>query len=568
MKVLRTVRYLLYAAALCISASGIYAAEIQTVPFDVIQASLNLDTEEPLSHKSFRTLIREKGFPFTIIVGWEAALGETVKFYKGFYKGAPFNIKVGGDGEPLKPYFFAKTEWVEFSRRDPEGFRALQSGLLKNGPIVTYQITDLGRTARQTGGPDLIAGVNVPHLAGSSQRQAVAGLAAVSVNSIKFLDLLIEGEPVELDLGEDEPLTQQTFSELIAEQTPYTIAVIKSKVLIKSENRWVDVYHFFDAAQLDAALARKMENPLTNLPISPEDILRYKILNLTTPPKKVSGTAVSTGELPPVARHAGEARSVGEVELHPAASPVGALPVIEAAMPPAARPAAAEGRERRVPLVSSEKPSLAAADINLVRPGERLATELAIEKAALSERAEVSVGLVDSDLLNSAYHSVTDQLPGIEIERDLSPEDYRMDLVAFEITFKRAAKHTDVFDISFVDELLKGALNEEVRIALNVYPPVFNLQYFGIVSGYLVAVFESEFLENVVRGIEQRFRESEAVQSLIQSNVIRSIEVFPSEPIVRIAKIKGTAPAGIGAFVEESLPPFKMDSSRISVNLR
>lgn len=565
MKVLRTVRYLLY-VALYISASGMRAAEVQTIPFDVIQASLNLDAVEPLSHKSFRTLIREKGLPFTIIVGWEVPRGEMVKVYKG----VPFGLVVGSHGDTLAPYFFAKTEWVNFSRRDPQGFKGLESGLLKNGPIVSYQITDLGSPARQIGGTPLIVGVNVPHLAGSSQ-QAVAAPAAVSVNSIKFPDLLIEGDPVELDLGEDEPLTQQTFSELIAEQTPYTIAVIKSNVFIKRENRWTDVYHFFDAEQLDAALARKMENPLTNLPISPEDILRYKILNLTTPPKKVSGTAVSTGELPPVARHAGEARSVGEVELHPAASPVGALPVIEAAMPPAARPAAAEGRQRRVPLISIEKPfshtqfyhPSAATDINLVRPGESIASGPAIEKAALSERAEVSVGLVDSDLLNSAYHSVTDQLPAIEIRREINPEDYRMDFAAFRITLNTAVQ----FDRSYVDELLKSALSFVVPKVLE-YKPEFNFQYFGIVSGYLVAVFECKYLDFFVERIGELFRESAGVQSLIQSNVIRSIEWFCPEPIVRIAKIKGTAPAGIGVFVEESLPPFKMDSSRISVRLR
>ena len=236
---------------------------------------------------------------------------------------------------------------------------------------------------------------------------------------------------------------------------------------------------------------QKMEKPVSSM----EDIFWSKMTGLLNAPQTVS---VSTGELPRYAVEA--ARPVGGVELHPAAVPARASPISEAAVLPVYRPAVAErGAYGRV-LIPSEKPSAAATtDVNIGRP-----TELAMWKATyLPARAEVSAGLVDSDWLNSAYHLIKDEFQGflyyIQLEPEINPKDYRMDLATFEISFNSAAK----FDSSYIDELLKGVLNEVVRTVLNVYSPLFNLQYFGIVSGYVAAVFESESLGNVVREIDR-----------------------------------------------------------------
>jgi hypothetical protein len=100
--------------------------------------------------------------------------------------------------------------------------------------------------------------------------------------TIEFSGLGVDGESVALALDLEESITADTFGELIsrklAEGVPYTIAIIRSEYL---------QYHFFDDEALRKALAYRMENPLTAMPIKPEDIIRYNITGLGIAPVRV-----------------------------------------------------------------------------------------------------------------------------------------------------------------------------------------------------------------------------------------------------------------------------------------
>lgn len=135
----------------------------------------------------------------------------------------------------------------------------------------------------------------LPYLLGIVIMGASSGLYAAEIKTIEFSDLLTgAGEPVSLILDDEDPLTQATFRELISEGA--TIAVIKS------ESPKGPVYHFFDAGELDRAIAGiGMINPATNLPIKPDDIMKYKIVNLATPPQRVlPGGGVAVPVVSPV----------------------------------------------------------------------------------------------------------------------------------------------------------------------------------------------------------------------------------------------------------------------------
>ena len=110
---------------------------------------------------------------------------------------------------------------------------------------------------------------------------AFTGLSAAGIKTIEFPDLLTGiGEPVSLVLDDEDALTQATFRELIDEGA--TIAAIKS------ESPKGPVCHFFDAYELDGAIAGiGMIHPATNLPIKPEDIMKYTIVDLATPPQSL-----------------------------------------------------------------------------------------------------------------------------------------------------------------------------------------------------------------------------------------------------------------------------------------
>ena len=219
--------------------AALYAADLQT--FEGTSATLNLDAEDPFSHKTFRTLIGE-GVPFKLFVS----------------KGLPKVI-----GGKLEDDFIPEKEWTKFSKAQPELSKDILRMMLQFGPVDLYEIAQLGHPGRK------IASVD-----DDSLRVVSVTEAARPKHTIRFPDLLTgAGKPVELNLDAEELFTHKTFRDLIAQKTPYYIALIKNPLR--------DMYQFFDAAEWDAAIAKKIA-------FSKGDILRYKIMNLKTPPQKVS----------------------------------------------------------------------------------------------------------------------------------------------------------------------------------------------------------------------------------------------------------------------------------------